>query len=141
MPLSGIVCSPASSRIAAGSAIAFSVGASLTAATVTSNVSVMLYGVPLIVFVAVSVIVVVPLCSAAGTMVNVRVGPRPATVMFCGWFGTSVVLPDDAVTVSASPTLNRNTSGVSSAAVLSVTSSIVGSASKAPMSVVGIASA
>ena len=117
-------------------------GVSATGVTVSTNVSVAVSGVPPTVFVTVTVIVVVPNASNAGVMVSVRVDPLPVIVRFAGAFGTSVLLLDVAVivpnAVAASPTLKSTGSGVSSVVALSVMSSIVGSASSAPMSTVGV---
>src|SRR4051812_7165332 len=67
MPPSATVCSPASSRIATGLAIAFSVGASLTALTVMLTVAVLLAAeTSLALYVNESV----PLKFGAGTYVN-----------------------------------------------------------------------
>ncbi len=60
IPVRFTVWSAASSRMAGGSGIGFKVGASFTGVTVSTNVSLMLTGVPPIVFVAVTVTVVVP---------------------------------------------------------------------------------
>src|SRR5258707_21253 len=97
MPLRFTVCGGASSRIAAGFGTGSSVGASFTGFTVSTNVSLMLTGVPPIVFVTVTVIVAVPNWSSAGVIVSVRVDPLPATVRLAGALGTSVVLLDVAV--------------------------------------------
>src|SRR5207249_12001752 len=111
----------------------------------STNVSLMLTGVPPIVFVTVTVIVVVPFRSATGVSVSVRVdGVSGPTTTFP--FGKSVVLLDVAVIesngVDASPTVKVNGgSGVSSAVALSLMSSIDGSASNAPMSTVAVVSA
>ena len=76
-------------------AIAVSAGGSLTGPTVSTNVSAMLTGVPPMVFVAVTVIVVMPDWLAAGVRVRVRVHAVSAlTTAFA--FGSSVVLLDVA---------------------------------------------
>src|SRR5260221_546759 len=118
-------------------------GVSATGVTVSRNVSLMLTGVPPIVLVAVTVIVVVPNWFSAGVSVKVRVdGVSAPTTAFAG--GTSVVLLDVAVmdvkALVLSPTWNVNDSGVSSGIVLSVMASSDGSASNAPMSTVAVVS-
>src|SRR3954470_6802505 len=115
MPVRPMICTPASSRIAAGVAIGSSVGVSLTLVTASVNVVDEDWSTPATVLPAVIVMSVVPLASAAGVMVSVREVPVPETPMFAS--GTTAVVVDakvNAMGVVASPTSNVVTSGVSS---------------------------
>jgi hypothetical protein len=76
MPLKLMVCGPESSKIAGGSAITASVGASFTAATVTTNVRLTASTPPLVVpplSRSTTVIVAVPFALATGVSVRVPV--------------------------------------------------------------------
>src|SRR5262249_23687289 len=108
-------CSPASSRIGAGSGIASSVGGSSTGFTVSTNESDAVSVVPPDVNDAVTVMVAVPDRFGAGVTLNVRAEPLPVMLRLA--FGTSAVFPDVAVTtipLVPSPTLNATDTGVSS---------------------------
>src|SRR5262249_8725553 len=112
------VCRPESSGIGAGFGIAFSVGGSSTADTVSRNVSDAGSVVPPAVKDAVAVMVGGADRFGAGGTVRVRVEPLPVTVKLA--FGTRVVSLDVAVSeiaVVPSPTLKGTTSGVSSGVV------------------------
>src|SRR5262249_4929522 len=116
-------------------------GVSATGSTVSRNVSIAVSGVPPTVFDTVTVIVAVPERVAPGAIVSVHgeAPPVPRSPAFGASNWSFDVATAAEQLVVPSPTLNGTDSGVSSAVVLSVTSSIVGLASRAPMSTVATA--
>ena len=140
IPVRFTVCALASSRIAAGFAIVSRVGASFTAVTVRTKVS-LVVAVPSL---TVTVIVDAPNWLAAGVAVSVREAPEPPKIRFA--LGMSVVFAEVAATVSApaavstSPIVNVSALvAPSSAMLVSAMSVIVGASFTAAKVIVTVA--
>src|SRR5262249_56718719 len=149
MPARFTVCSPASSGIAGGFGIGFSVGGSLTAFTVSVNDVNEVCSTPPTVFFTVIVIVATPDALASGVSVSVRAEPLPVRQMLAAGQtppagnrpGLSLVAVIESNAVVASPTLTVSDSGGSSLIVWFAGTWTIGSASTAPRSTVCVAAA
>ena len=144
MPVSGIACGSASSRIGACAGIGSSVGGSFAAVTVSVNGDENVCVMPPTVLAAVTVMAATPDRLATGVTVSVRAVPVPLHWKPLPSLATTVVLSDVATIesngVETSPIRTDVDTGTSSCVLRSVSFETTGSVSTDPTSTTAAAS-